>query len=168
MESNDKLNGIFSSVSDALLEKTRFGRSESMSYWINSLRLVDVCEKIRDQTGYVWLENLSCIQVDETLVFTYFLRARETHESTILRTSVDIPQSASLTTADASEVDAPSVSGVWKSAETFEAEISLLFGVRFTSSSGETLVPATPQSWNGFPLRKDFVFPDTEKAGGFR
>jgi NADH:ubiquinone oxidoreductase subunit C len=165
VETNEKLTKIFNSVSDSLLEKARFGRSESTSYWINSLKLTEICEKLKEQAGYDWLENLSCIQVDETLVFTYFLRTRETGQSTILRVSVDIPQSASLTTADASEVDLPSVSNIWKSAETFEPEIALLFGVRFSS---ESLVPETPRSWSGFPLRKDFVFPDTEKAGGFR
>jgi Ni,Fe-hydrogenase III component G len=157
---NEQFKAIFNQIPGSLLETSRFGRSESHAYWINSGSLFECAKRIRSDAGMNWLENLSCIQVDQSLVMTYFVRA-----------SFDLPLSSPTAHGeDVLWVSAPSVSEVWPIAAEFEVEIARLFGVRFQRQEGlpahESAAPDV--SWNGFPLRKDFVFPDAERAGGFR
>jgi Ni,Fe-hydrogenase III component G len=171
---NEQFKAIFNQIPGSLLETSRFGRSESHAYWINSGSLFECAKRIRSDAGMNWLENLSCIQVDQSLVMTYFVRsslAEETRETVILRASFDLPLSSPTAHGeDVLWVSAPSVSEVWPIAAEFEVEIARLFGVRFQRQEGlpahESAAPDV--SWNGFPLRKDFVFPDAERAGGFR
>jgi NADH:ubiquinone oxidoreductase subunit C len=174
VEMNEKFSAIFNQIPGSLLEKARFGRSESLAYWINSSHLFECTKRLRSDAGMSWLENLSCIQVDQNLVMTYFIRSSiaEAHqETTILRVSFDLPPANPHEQSDGQElVSAPSVSEVWPIAEEFENEIAKLFGVHFKRQDGraEKQSAQAEESWNGFPLRKDFVFPDTERAGGFR
>lgn len=157
MEKNDKRNrkidqrmmDLPAALQGAVLEKVRFGRSENTSYWVQGTRLREVCEFVKEQGEMDCLENLSCVQVDQNLLLTYFLRSTSTHETAILRVSLELP-------ADYMEfVDMDSMSSVWESSRTFEREIHTLFGVRFGGDSGGK--GATESLWDGFPLRKDFV-----------
>jgi NADH:ubiquinone oxidoreductase subunit C len=160
---NEKFTKIFNSISGALLESARFGRSEDTAHWVNGGQLKELSKRLHQEGCLTWVENLSCIQVDKSLVLTYFLRGEHSEDILILRVSVDLPEST-LSKAHQREVDVPSVSETWASAKEFESEISNLFGVRFTG--GEETKKEKMQ-WNGFPLRKDFVFSDVERAGGF-
>jgi NADH:ubiquinone oxidoreductase subunit C len=174
METNEKFSAIFNQIPGALLEKSRFGRSENFAFWINSAQLFESTKRLRAEGGMSWLENLSCIQVDQSLVMTYFVRssvAEPQQETIIVRVSFDLPH----TSPDGHEDDqafvvAPSVSEIWPIAEEFEIEIAKLFGIQFTPQDGRAEKPRAhaEADWNGFPLRKDFVFPHAEREGGFR
>jgi NADH:ubiquinone oxidoreductase subunit C len=174
VETNDKFSAIFNQIPGALLEKSRFGRSESHAYWINSASLFECTKRLRSEGGMSWLENLSCIQVDQSLVMTYFIRSTVSEpqqETIILRVSFDLPHSTPHGDGDEHPlVSAPSVSEIWPIADEFEIEIAKLFGVQFTRQDGraEKESAHAEASWNGFPLRKDFVFPHAEREGGFR
>jgi NADH:ubiquinone oxidoreductase subunit C len=173
METNEKFSAIFNQIPGALLEKSRFGRSENLAFWINSAQLFESAKRLRAEGGMSWIENLSCIQVDQSLVMTYFVRssvAEPQQDTMIVRVSFDLPQAPHGQEDDHAFVVAPSVSEVWPIAEEFEIEIAKLFGVQFTRQDRRTEDPRAhaEADWNGFPLRKDFVFPHAEREGGFR
>jgi Ni,Fe-hydrogenase III component G len=174
METNEKFSAIFNQIPGALLEKSRFGRSESLAFWLSATKLFAAADRLRSEAGMSWLENFSCIQVDQSLVMTYFVRSsvsEPTQDTVILRVSFDLLHSSPHAHGDEHELmEVPSVSEVWPIAEEFEIEISKLFGVHFTRQDGRAAKPSAhaEASWNGFPLRKDFVFPHAEREGGFR
>lgn len=144
----------------ALLQCLDFGKSTEGCAWIESSLLLESAKSLSQQPDLVfdWLENLSAMQMDEVIVFTYFLRSRETKETAILRSSVSLKKPEDW-------IRFPSVVEAWPSALEQEREISELFGVEFytqkengakegTKSKGEIL----GEGFQGFPLRKYFVF----------
>jgi NADH:ubiquinone oxidoreductase subunit C len=151
---NEKLSRIFDRVPGALLEKGRFGRSESFAYWVNAGRMLDLCKVLSSDASFDWLENISCMQVENDLALTYFLRSSSSNETTILRVSLELPRESIATGSEGEPnglVEMASVSEIWEAATPFESEISRFFGVRFSGKDFD-------RSWNGFPLRKDFIF----------
>jgi NADH:ubiquinone oxidoreductase subunit C len=141
----------------SVLEKAPFGRSSTTSLWVEARLLADLASKLKADPGTAldWLENLSAIQMDEALVVTYFLRSTTQKSTLILRVSL-VPQSASR------EVELPSVAQIWSMATPFEIEIQELFGIRFLDSAAQpahAVSQRLPKDWNGYPLRKGYVFP---------
>ncbi len=129
------------------MEKSRFGRAraEEECLWIDSRKIADFAAVFAAE-GWSWLENLSAMQMDSSLVFTYFVREPDAAALVILRLSLALPSAEGIVTA-------PSVSQAWPMAAAFEAEISELFGV-FFKPGGQAPDPA---QWQGFPLRKGFT-----------
>jgi NADH:ubiquinone oxidoreductase subunit C len=162
VEKNDKRNrNIDQRMADlpvalesAILERVRFGRSENTSFWVQGTHLRELCEHVKKRGEMDWLENLSCAQVDQNLLLTYFLRSSITHETLILRVSIELPSDHQ------AFVEMESVERTWESARTFEEEIFLLFGVRFCGRKKESV--SFEPSWDGFPLRKDFIINASE------
>jgi NADH-quinone oxidoreductase subunit C len=54
--------------------------------------------------------------------------------------------------------EAPSVSGVWRTADWHEREVFDLSGVRFTGHPDLRRI-LCPEDWAGYPLRKDYEMP---------
>ena len=54
--------------------------------------------------------------------------------------------------------EAPSVSGVWRTAEWHEREVYDLMGVYFLGNRDLRRI-LCPEDWEGFPLRKDYKMP---------
>jgi NADH:ubiquinone oxidoreductase subunit C len=162
VEKNDKRNrSIDSRMADlpvalesAVLERVRFGRSENTSFWVQGTRLSELCEHLKKRCEIDWLENLSCAQVDQSLLLTYFLRSSITQETVILRVSLELPSNHQ------TFVEMGSVESIWESARTFEEEILMLFGVRFSGGTNE--FHPSESMWDGFPLRKDFIINASE------
>jgi NADH:ubiquinone oxidoreductase subunit C len=144
VEISELVTQTLNRIPNAVLEKSRFGRSEQNLFWLNGKQLLTSAQALRDQAGLDWLENLSAMQVDESLVFTYFVRKFEEAETTILRVSIDLASFGD------EYVELQSVTSVWPMAKPFESEISRLFGVKI---DGKDPV----REWDGFPLRKNFV-----------
>jgi NADH:ubiquinone oxidoreductase subunit C len=162
VDTGEILNKLKQAAPGGVLEKSRFGRSSHLSLWVEAKSLPRIAAflKADAEIGLDWLENLSAIQMDESLVVTYFLRSTKQSHTLILRVSV-VPASA------AREADLPSVAGTWAMATPFEIEIQELFGIRFTTVDGgaaHDFSQRLPKGWNGYPLRKSYVFP-TEFLG---
>lgn len=151
MDINEQITQLLSRIPGAMVEKTRFGRSERVLFWVSLASLKEIARLVRAEAGFDVLENLSAMQVDESLVFTYVAMNSTTHEWIVLRGSAEL-------TGDGKRVPCPSVSEIWPMARNFEQEISPLFGVAF-DGVGEGRVRAAHA---GFPLRKDFQLPKWE------
>lgn len=150
MEKNEKNPLAFDRVqSSAILEKGRFGKTDTPLLWVEASAIEDVAKLLREdpELQLDWLENLSVMQVDRILVASWFLRSRKTRARIVLRSTI-----VAGTMND--EVDLPSTVSVWPEARTLESESSELFGIRF---GGEPIPRRIlPAGIEGFPLRKTF------------
>lgn len=125
--------------------------------WIdgNSLRIL---AEYLTQEGFSQCENLAVIELEEALVFTYFLRADKCGSQLVLRMTHLIPSVGGSRDA---YVKAQSAQEFWPSLWAQESEYSELFGIRFTPEQMKrSWTPGVlPEGWAGFPLRKSYVFP---------
>ena len=153
MDTNELKRRIKTLSPEGILEIQAFGRGGMLALWVESTSLLSLGEALKKDTGlrFDWLENLTAMEINRSLVLSYFLRSSVTGDSVILRLSV-VPASPE------AEVKAPSCTAIWPMARSFENEISDLYGVRF---DGNPLTERflMPQDWIGFPLRKAYVFP---------
>jgi NADH:ubiquinone oxidoreductase subunit C len=142
VDTSERVTQILNSFPDAVLEKARFGRSEQALYWLKANRLEDAARALKREGGFE-LENLSAMEIDTSIVLTYFIRNPETRAIAVLRVSEKLKSPDDWVTHE-------SVATVWPMAVPFEAEISRLFGVKFDGQNSR-------KEWEGFPLRKSFV-----------
>jgi NADH:ubiquinone oxidoreductase subunit C len=56
-----------------------------------------------------------------------------------------------------------SASPVWRAAGCYEREIAEMFGVEFKGMPNPSRL-LLPDDWQGFPLRKDYVFPEAVRS----
>ena len=54
----------------------------------------------------------------------------------------------------------PSVEQIWRVADWFEREVFDMFGIKFEGHRDLRRI-LLPEDWEGFPLRKDYQFPET-------
>ena len=144
MDTNELVTQILDRVPGAVLEKSRFGRSEMGLFWLRAGQLEEVARLLKGEAGFDCLENLAAMQLDENLLFTYFIRKSETDEMIALRVSVEAGPGEEW-------VDLQSVAAVWPMAVPLESEASRLLGAKIPGQPNE-------KEWDGFPLRKSFVF----------
>ncbi len=157
MDMNAILSKLEKAAPGKILESGRFGRSELLSVWIESVAIHAVAKAVSEDSTLKlnWLENLSVAEVGDSLVISWFLRSRETHAQLAIRSSVVVE-------SEPGPVELPSVREVWSMAAPLENEASELFGIRFKKTSGECFeIPQTllgPHFGNeaGFPMRKSF------------
>jgi NADH-quinone oxidoreductase subunit C len=153
VETKELASKIEAAVPGSVLEMRPFGRGKALSVWIEMQALIKVGQWLKEdqELALDWLENLSAMDIDGTLVFTYFLRSKNTPTQLILRGSV-VPLSVS------DIVTVPSVESVWPMAKKFEREIADLFGAKFEGGSDQ-IGGLLPEGWFGYPLRKSYAFP---------
>lgn len=114
--------------------------------------LVAGCEALRDAPSlrYDLLEDVTAVDWPEReprFDLIYQLASTETGASLRLKARVG--------GEDDPEPEAPTVSGVWVTADWFEREVYDLFGVRFTGHPDLRRI-LMPSDWVGYPLRKDY------------
>lgn len=153
MEKNDVVSICESVAPHSVLNVTPFGNSSKKCFWIEAKALARVSralyesEKVRAR----WLENISVIEVDQSLVLNYFLSFGAENDFFVLRVTL-------LPSSPEAEVLVDSVSEVWAAAEMFERENQKLFGIQFLGLRNSSFNPL-PEAWIGFPLRKSYVYP---------
>lgn len=95
-----------------------------------------------------FLESITIFEDDSKIKILYQLRS--------LKNKVMVGFQRTLSSY---EVEVPSVSEFFSAARLYESEISEMFGIRFENL--DALKPfLLPHGWVGFPLRKDYKFPD--------
>lgn len=141
-------------------EARPFGRSPALCVEIQLQSILKVARILKTGSAFEmdWLENLTVAEVGSHFVLTYFLRSFKQPHELILQASFDV---SSLETTNI-----PSVRSVWEMAEPMEQEAEEMFGILFKNEDGQLIRqihPTTPkilpEGWQGFPLRKDYLFP---------
>jgi NADH-quinone oxidoreductase subunit C len=136
---------IRDSLPDAVIETTNvFG---ILNIKIAAASLVGVCEMLHSQ-GFDYLADVTAIDWQDRIEVVYQLTALERNEKLALRVDLDRQKP---------EVD--SVTSIWKGANFQEREVFDLMGVIFTGHPDLRRI-LTPEDWEGYPLRKDYVIPD--------
>ena len=146
MTPQEQANKLRAQFTDLLSEPSEF-RGEVTLKLGDANRIADVCAFAKETLGFDYLVDIS--SVDNygedprfTLVYELYSYAHRTH----LRLKADVSEEAS---------EAPTVSGVWKTADWHEREIYDMMGVRFRGHPDLRRI----LMWEGyphFPLRKDF------------
>ncbi len=162
MESAALLSKVNQIAGKWVLERQKFGRSGDVCVWIESRSLAAFARAIRSDSelSLDWLECLTAMHLDGAIVLSFFVRSFRDGHQLVFRATVTPKKPQD-------EVELPSVSSIWPMAESFEAEISDLFGVIFVDEDGKPRPrhkSLLPEGWRGFPLRKDYIFP-TEVYG---
>jgi NADH-quinone oxidoreductase subunit C len=110
-------------------------------------RLVDVMTILRDEFGFDVLSDLSAVDWlprEPRFDVNYHLYSLGSNER--LRVKVRL---------DEAEANAPSVSGVWPTADWHEREVYDFFGIVFDGHPDLRRI-LMPDEWIGHPLRKDY------------
>ena len=152
--------------------KARFGdhtiiseqmtRDGSTTLWLEKNNIIQVIKYLKNDLAlpYKLLFDLTCIdertrkhrgeqpESDYTVVYTLTSFARNED----LRIKVPL-QSADL--------NIPSITSIWESANWYEREVFDMFGINFTDHPRLTRI-LMPETWQGFPLRKDHPARATE------
>lgn len=154
METDPYLQQIEKQFPDAILEVKPLGRGKFLSIWIESKQIVNIATFLKEhpEGQFEFLENIVALDFNGSVILTYFLSSLTHKKTIILRVSAAIKQKDS-------ELSLPSVQPVWLSAVPFEDDINHLFGVQFIGKL-EAVKNFLPRSWVGYPLRKDYVFPE--------
>lgn len=157
METGEILNKLKQGIPNGTFEKRPFGRNGLAVTWLDARTLYEASKflKTARELALDWLENLSVAHLDSGLIVTYFLRSTQNAKTAILRVPVPIESQSKV-------LQLPSVASVWAMAKSFEIEAGELFGIDFISVAGESAYAPDqrlPKAWNGFPLRKTYVFP---------
>ena len=152
MDASELIPRLEAAAPKSILEVGPFGRSQELALWIEMKALSAVGRAIATDTDLPmdWLENITAMEIEGAIVLSYFLRSSRTGAHLVLRGSL-VPAGFE----DAVEV--ASVSQHWPPAVRLEAELSELFGIRFSGATPSARL--LPEGWEGFPLRKAYVFP---------
>lgn len=118
-------------------------------------RIADVCLLLRDdpELSYEWMMCLSGVDYPpETIAVVYHLYSQTHRRRLVLKVLLD-----------RTDPHAPTVEGVYKFANWHERECYDMFGVQFTGHPDLRRI-LLPFDWEGHPLRKDYVYPETYRG----
>ncbi len=116
---------------------------------VDSQAIVEICRYLRDEPdlNFEILSDLTCLDLpkENKIQVVYHLYSYSHRHQVVLK--ADLPRE---------EPHAPTVEGVWKTANWMEREAFDLFGVIFEGHSDLRRI-LLPEDWVGHPLRKDYV-----------
>jgi NADH-quinone oxidoreductase subunit C len=139
---------IAEALEDAIVEATVAGDTIDLS--VKPAAVAEVCRYLRDREGapYEHLASLAGVDYGEELGVTYHLYQMGQPARAIVR--VRLPREGAAL---------PTVSDVFPAANWKEREASELFGITFEGHPDPRKL-LLPEDWEGYPLRKDYVYPD--------
>ncbi len=141
----------------------RFQRTRDAlpTLWVPRDRLLDVLRFLRNvQNPYVMLYDLSAI--DEQL--RTYRRGQPPSEYTVFYHLLSIDRNSDVrikVALSASDLNMPSVIGIWPNANWYEREVWDLFGIQFEGHPHLSRI-LLPDTWQGHPLRKSYPARATE------
>ncbi|HVV01600.1 MAG TPA: NADH-quinone oxidoreductase subunit C [Verrucomicrobiae bacterium] len=146
MAAIDSANQLRSKFPDLISEPVEF-RGETTVKLADASRLPEVCAFLKSDLGFDYLTDITSIDNygDDprfTLVYHFYGLGHRSH----LRMKTDVSEE---------KAEAPSVIGVWATADWHEREIFDMMGIRFAGHPDLRRI----LMWEGypyFPLRKDF------------
>jgi NADH-quinone oxidoreductase subunit C len=110
---------------------------------------LSACRELRDKDGYLF-QHLSCltaVDYPKENKITVVLHLWSYKTATQLTVKLDV---------DRAKATAPTVEGIWKSANWFEREVFDLYGITFEGHPDLRRI-MMPEDYTKFPLRKDFA-----------
>ncbi len=147
----ERLNGRFPEAVKSI-EKAHAGDPYLV---IDPPRIDDICLWLRDdpEMRYEWLMCLSGVDYPpETIAVVYHLHSQTHGRKLILKVLLN-----------RQEPRVPTVETVWKMANWHERECFDMFGVIFEGHPDLRRI-LLPFDWDGHPLRKDYVYPETYRG----
>ena len=143
---------IEKSIRDAFPEAVieSFDQHGILNIKLDPAALLPVCEMLHSnpEPGFDYLADITAIDWRDRIEVVYQLTALARNTRIALRVNLD---------REKPEVD--SVTSIWKGADFQEREVYDLMGVAFTGHPDLRRI-LTPEGWEGYPLRKDYVIPD--------
>ena len=114
-------------------------------------KLFDICHTLRDDEVFLfdYLMSLSGMDLEENVGVVYHLYSMKLKHKLVLK--VTVPKT---------DPKVPSVEKIWKTADWHEREAYDLMGVQFEGHHNLIRI-LCPYDWEGHPLRKDYVTPET-------
>jgi NADH-quinone oxidoreductase subunit C len=122
---------------------------------LDPARIADVCLMLRDdpELSYEWLMCLSGVDYPpEQIAVVYHLHSQTHGRKLVLKALLD-----------RADPRVPTVESVWKAANWHERECYDMLGVIFEGHPDLRRI-LLPFDWEGHPLRKDYVAPDTYRG----
>lgn len=119
---------------------------------VETSAVAEVCRHLKDAPDLACdtLMCLSGVDTKEKLQIVYHVYSMARRHRVVLK--VETPREG--------EPPVPSVSGVWGTANFHEREAYDMFGFRFEGHPDLRRI-LCPDDWEGYPLRKDYVYPET-------
>jgi len=147
----DQLNERFSGV--VLDAETERAGDPWLS--IDPPRIRDVCAFLRDDPdhSYEWMMCLSGLDLPPDHIAVVYHLYSQTHNCKLVLKVI----------LNRNEPHAPTVEPIWKMADWYERECYDMFGVVFDGHPDLRRI-LLPFDWEGYPLRKDYVFPETYRG----
>jgi NADH-quinone oxidoreductase subunit C len=147
----ERLNGRFPDVVKSV-EKELAGDPWLV---IDEARIAEVCMMLRDdpELSYEWLMCLSGVDYPpEQIAVVYHLHSQTHDRKLVLKVLLD-----------RADPRVPTVESVWKTANWHERECYDMLGVIFEGHPDLRRI-LLPFDWEGHPLRKDYVAPETYRG----
>jgi len=122
---------------------------------IDPARIVNVCRTLRDdpELSFEWLMCLSGVDYPpDHIAVVYHLHSQTHGHKAVLKVLLD-----------RNDPRVASVESVWRMADWHERECYDMFGVHFDGHPDLRRI-LLPFDWEGYPLRKDYVYPDTYRG----
>ena len=122
---------------------------------VDPSRIAEVCLMLRDdpELSYEWLMCLSGVDYPpEQIAIVYHLHSQTQDRKLVLKVLLD-----------RADPRVPTVESVWKAANWHERECYDMLGVIFEGHPDLRRI-LLPFDWEGHPLRKDYVVPDTYRG----
>ena len=146
--------------------------TEAMDPWVEIApdSLLEVCQYLKDAPS-LQFDMLNCVTgvdycqpdpkkaakagFEPHLSLVYHLSSIAKRQSLVLK--VTLPRWKDDVEGELPEV--ASVSGIWRTADWHEREVFDLIGIQFVGHPNMRRI-LCPEDWVGYPLRKDYVFPE--------
>lgn len=139
---------IADALADAIVEGVTSG--DTIELTVRPAAIADACRYLRDRAGerYEYLASLAGVDYGEDLGVTYHLCQVGHSRRVVVHVRLSREQPV-----------LPTVSDVFPAADWNEREASELFGITFEGHPDPRKLLLT-EDWEGYPLRKDYVYPD--------
>lgn len=111
-------------------------------------RLVSLCRELKNSSNFKTLSLINAIERESYVELIYQLMRLDDKLCEFLNLKVNLPRGENIS----------SLTGVWNSADWFEREMYDMHGILFDNHPNLKRI-LNPEDWEGFPLRKDYVFP---------
>jgi len=119
---------------------------------VETAAIAEVCRYLKEEPDLAFdtLMCLSGVDTKEKLQVVYHLYSIARRHRVVLK--VETPREG--------EPSVPTVSHLWGTADFHEREAYDMFGFRFEGHPDLRRI-LCPDDWEGYPLRKDYVYPET-------